>query len=42
MRNRSVLAHWDVTRTIVWKGAAEEVPAWLVALRAALVAGAGD
>jgi uncharacterized protein with HEPN domain len=33
MRNRIVHAYWDVNRTIVWKAAAEEVPALLERLR---------
>jgi uncharacterized protein with HEPN domain len=41
MRNR-IVPYWDVNRNIVWKAAAEEVPALLVALRAALAADAGD
>ena len=36
MRNRIVHAYWDVNRTIVWKAAAEEVPALLERLRSIL------
>lgn len=34
MRNRIVHAYWDIDTGIVWKAAAEEVPALLPALRA--------
>jgi len=33
MRNRIVHAYWDINKTIVWKAAAQEVPALLPILR---------